>query len=223
VGANYATGPWTSDFGGASASFPTGIAYIHIVNLHQTIWNAGASGAWTNATWTDPQPPYPNYTCQAIVDTPYTVNVASAQEANSLAVSGLGNVTIGSAGALLLTTDATIANGSNLQVNGTLNAQNVSLNGSLTLAQGGSAQLADISGTGTLSVGDGLTPSHLTADSIKTNLLSMGAGSSITINPIPGGHQSAAGSITPVPEPSTIALLIAAAGIMCYRKRIYFP
>lgn len=45
VAANYATGPWTSDFGDTAASFPTGTAYIHIVNLHQTIWNAGADSA----------------------------------------------------------------------------------------------------------------------------------------------------------------------------------
>jgi hypothetical protein len=220
VAANYATGPWTSDFGDVAASFPTGTAYIHIVNLHQTIWNAGASGAWTNATWTDPQPPFPNYTCQAVVNTAYTVNVASAQEANSLAISGGGNVAIDSAGSLSLTTDATIANGSNLQVKGTLNAQNVSVNGTLTFSLGGSAQLANISGTGTLGVGDGLTPSTLTADSIQTGVLTIAAGSTVTINPIPGGPQSAARWLTPVPEPSTLALLIAAAaGIIFYLRR----
>lgn len=223
VAANYAIGPWTSDFSDVAASFPTGIAYIHIVNLHQTIWNAGASGAWTNPTWTDPQPPYPNYTCQAIVDTPYTVNVTSAQEANSLAISGGGNVAIGSAGALSLTTDASIANGSNLQVSGMLTAQNVSVNGSLTLSSGGSAQLADISGSGALSVGDGLAASILTADSIQTGALTIAAGSTVTITPIPAGPQSAARSLSPVPEPSTLALLFAAAGIVFCRKKIYFP
>ncbi len=207
-----------------AASFPAGIAYIHIVNLHQTIWNAGASGAWTNATWTDPSPPFPNYTCQAVVNTPYTVNVSSAQEANSLAISGGGKVAIGSAGSLSLTTDATIANGSNLQVNGTLNAQNVSLNGSLTFSLGGSAQLANISGTGTLGVGDGLASSLLTADSIQTGVLTIAAGSTVVIAALPGGPQSAAASLGSVPEPSTLALLIAAAaGIILYRKKIYFP
>ncbi|MGA2797513.1 MAG: PEP-CTERM sorting domain-containing protein [Thermoguttaceae bacterium] len=219
VGANYVKGPWTSDFGDTSASFPAGIAYIHIVNLHQTIWNAGASGAWTNATWTDSAPPFPNYTCQAVVDTHYTVNVTSPQEANSLAISGGGQVAIDSAGSLSLTTDATIANGSNLQVSGTLNAQNVSVNGSLTFSLGGSAQLANISGTGTLSVGDGLAPSILTADSIQTGVLSIAAGSTVTINPIPGGPLSAAPSLAPVPEPSTLALLIAAAAGIIFSLR----
>jgi hypothetical protein len=224
VGANYTTGPWTSDFGGVAASFPAGIAYIHIVNLHETKWNAGAGGAWTNSTWTDPSPPFPNYTCQAVVDTPYTVNVTSAQEANSLAISGGGNVAIGSAGSLSLATDATIANGSNLQVNGTLNAQNVSVNGTLTFSLGGSAQLANISGTGALGVGDGLAPSILTADSIQTGVLTIAAGSTVTIAALPGGPQSAAASLSSVPEPSTLALLIAAAaGIIFYRKRTNFP
>jgi hypothetical protein len=220
VGANCANGPWTSDFGGIDASFPAGIAYIHIVNLHQTIWNAGAGGAWTNSTWTDPSPPYPNYTCQAVVNTPYTVGVTTAQEANSLAISGGGKVAIGPAGSLLLTTDATIANGSNLQVNGTFHAQNISVNGTLSLSAGGSAQLANISGSGALSVGDGLASSVLAADSIQTGVLTIAAGSTVTINPIPGGPQASGSPLNPVPEPSTLALLIAAAaGIILFLRR----
>jgi hypothetical protein len=220
IGQNAQNGPWTTDFGGVSASFPTSTAYIHIVSLHQTIWNAGASGAWTNATWTSSAPPYPNYTCQAVVGTPYTVNVVSAQEANSLALSGGGNVSIGSTGSLSLTADATIDNGSNLQVKGNLNAQNVTLNGTLNFSSGGSAQLSDIFGTGTLTVGDGITSSTVSADSIQTGTLTIGAGSTITINAISGGPQSSGDSLASVPEPSTVVLLIAAAlGMFLYLRR----
>ena len=290
VGANYATGPWTSDFGDTAASFPAGIAYIHIVNLHQSVWNAGHSGAWTDATWTNPQPPFPNYTTQAIVDTAYTVNVASAQEANTLAISGGGNVAIGSAGSLAITAGLTVSTGGTLSVvsssglsaagiqlqggtisgSGTL-APAVALSGGtldtplsgdnliLSLAAGGTGGLSKtgsgtatlpsnatysgnttitagrlqlngassvlhaITGAGALGVGDGLAASILTADSIQTGVLTIAAGSTVTITPIPGGPLSAAPSLSPVPEPSTLTLLIAAAGIILYRKKTYFP
>ena len=219
VAANYDPPGYNTDFDDVLPTINAG--QIFIIALHQSVWNAAHSGNWTDATWTNPLPPFPNSTTQAVLNTPHTVNVVSPQEANSLDISGLGNVAIDSAASLSLTTDATIANGSNLQVNGTLTAQDVTLDGTLTLASGGSAQLANISGTGTLTVGDGLTPSLMTADSIKTSYYSLGAGSRVTINAISGGHQTAAGSLTPVPEPSTIALLIAAAaGIIFYRKKI---
>jgi fibronectin-binding autotransporter adhesin len=287
VGANYVSGPWTSDFGGVAASFPVGIAYIHIVNLHQTIWNAGASGAWTNATWTDPSPPYPNYTCQAVVNTPYTVSVASAQEADTLAISGGGKVAIGSGASLAITAGVTVSAGGTLSLasasglsaagislqggtisgSGTL-APAVSLSGGtldaplsgdnliLSLASGGTGGLSktglgtatllsnaaysgnttitagrlqlngpssamhSVSGAGTLGVGDGLAPSIISADSIQTGALTIAAGSIVTINALPGGPQSAASPLSPVPEPSTLALLIAAAaGIILYLRR----
>jgi fibronectin-binding autotransporter adhesin len=288
VGANYATGPWTSDFGSTAASFPAGIAYIHIVDLHQSVWNAGASGAWTNATWTNPQPPFPNYTTQAIVNTAYTVNVTSAQEANSLAISGGGNVAIGSAGSLAITAGLTVSTGGTLSVASTsgLSAAGIQLQGGtisgsgtlapavalsggtldtplsgdnliLSLAAGGTGGLSKtgsgtatllssatysgnttitagrlqlngassvlhaITGAGTLGVGNGLASSTLTADSIQTGALSVAAGSTVTIAPIPGGPQSSAPSLSSVPEPSTLTLLIAAAaGILFYRKKI---
>jgi hypothetical protein len=46
------------------------------------------------------------------------------------------------------------------------------------------------------------------------------AGSTVTINPISGGPLSATRWLAPVPEPSTLALLIAAAtGIIFYLRR----
>jgi hypothetical protein len=216
VGANDVDGPWNTDFTTVSAAFSP-IASIHIVNLHTTTWNAGNSGAWTDTTWTDPQPPFPNYTAQAIVNTSYTVNVASAQEANSLALSNGGQVAISSAGSLSLTTNATIANGSNLQVAGSLNAQDITLNGSLDVAAGGSAHVANISGTGTLVVGDGTAASILTADSINIGTLTLGIGSKIVIAPLPGGPQAGSNSLTVVSEPSSLMLLgVFAIGLLTY-------
>jgi autotransporter-associated beta strand protein len=287
VGANYTTGPWTSDFADVSASFPTGIAYIHIVSLHETKWNAGASGAWTDATWTSSAPPYPNYTCQAIVDTPYTVSVASAQEADSLAISGGGKVAIGSGGGLTVTEGVTVSSGGTLAVasgaalsaagiqldggtlsgtgtitpavsvnGGTLNTPNLSDNmvlsaavtgtggltktGSGTVTLSGNATYAgdtviaagrlqlnglnstlhSITGAGTLGVGNGVTSSIVTADSIQVGTLSIGAGTTLTINALSGGPQSGGDSLASVPEPSTVVLLIAAAlGVFLYLRR----
>ncbi len=243
VAANVSGGPWDTDFAGTAASFPPADFYIQIVSLHQSIWNAGHDGAWTDATWTNPQPPFPNYTTQAAVDTPYTVNVALAQEADSLALSGGGKVQIGSAGSLALSADSTIALGSDLQVAGILNAHNLTLGGTLSLTSGGSVHAANISGSGSVTVGNGAKPSLLTADSIQVGTLTVAAGSTVVINPLPGGPLAGdalaglalVGSALPggsssgalagnaassVPEPSTISLLIAAVlGMFICRKR----
>ena len=68
-----------------------------------------------------------------------------------------------------------------------------------------SAAMCDISG-GTLIVGDGATAASLTADSIAVDTLTIAAGSTFTISPIPGGPLS--DSLLPVPEPSTWGLIL---------------
>jgi hypothetical protein len=94
------------------------------------------------------------------------------------------------------------------------------LNGTLNFSSGGSDQLANISGTGTLGVGDSVTSSIVTADSIQIGSLSIGAGSTITINALSGGPQSGGDSLASVPKPSTVVLLIAAAlGVFLYLRR----
>jgi fibronectin-binding autotransporter adhesin len=70
-----------------------------------------------------------------------------------------------------------------------------------------------ISGTGTTSV---LASAHLTADSIVQGTLSIGAGGVVTIRETTGG------SASPVPEPSTVVLLVAGvAGLLAlsWRRR----
>jgi PEP-CTERM motif len=70
--------------------------------------------------------------------------------------------------------------------------------------------LHTISGIGTLVVGNGLTASLLTADSINISTLTISAGSAVTINPIPGGPVSISTPLNPVPEPSTLLILLSA-------------
>src|SRR3989304_6203921 len=102
VGENVDGGPWTTDFAGVLASFNSSNDWIEIIGLHQMKWNAASNGNWTNATWTGSPPPFPNYTANAVVDTSYTVNVTSTQEANSLALSSGGKVSLGSTGSLAI-------------------------------------------------------------------------------------------------------------------------
>jgi autotransporter-associated beta strand protein len=61
----------------------------------------------------------------------------------------------------------------------------------------------DISGTGTTEVSSG----QLTATSISQNTLTIGAGSTVTIAPIPGGPLAEPGTLSGVPEPSSLVLL----------------
>ncbi|MGD0384423.1 MAG: PEP-CTERM sorting domain-containing protein, partial [Thermoguttaceae bacterium] len=80
--------------------------------------------------------------------------------------------------------------------------------------------LHSITGAGTLGVGNGVTSSIVTADSIQVGTLSIGAGTTLTINALSGGPQSGGDSLASVPEPSTVVLLIAAAlGVFLYLRR----
>jgi beta-glucanase (GH16 family) len=81
-----------------------------------------------------------------------------------------------------------------------------------------SASLHDITGTGTLTVGNGTEAANLTVDTIAVGVLTIAAGSKLTIRPIPGGPLS--GAIQPVPEPSQLILIFfAAAGFLLFYQR----
>jgi autotransporter-associated beta strand protein len=80
----------------------------------------------------------------------------------------------------------------------------------------GTKHIGTLTGTGTTSLS---ASTHLTATSVFQNTLNMGAGSTLTITAIPGGYQGM-GQISPVPEPSTWAMLmLAAMGLGIYRRR----
>ena len=269
VAANYSAPGFNTDFGSVVPTINNG--WIVITNLRNLTWNASASGVWTATTWDGALPAYPtcpNYTSNAIVNTPYTVNVASSQEANSLAISGGGQVTIGSAGSLAITAGLTVSAGGTLAVSSTsgLSAAGIQLNGGtisgsgtlapavalsggtlntpnggddllLSLAVGGTGGLTktgsgtatilnnaayagattisagclqlegpdstlhSVTGTGTLAVGNGSAASILTADSIQVGVLTLTAGSTVTINALPGGPSPAARRLLPFPSP----------------------
>ncbi len=99
---------------------------------------------------------------------------------------GAGNLTKTNAGALIL-------DGSVLSIGST------SIAGGSLQVDSLSTAMHDITGDGALIVGDGSVASELWADYIALDLLSVAAGSTITINPILGG--TLAGIMYPVPEP----------------------
>jgi autotransporter-associated beta strand protein len=103
----------------------------------------------------------------------------------------------------------TIVNDGELIMNGAVvSIGSASILGGSLQVNSPSAAMHDITG-GTLIVGDGSAAASLTADSIAVGTLTVSAGSTITISPIPGGPLS--DFLLPVPEPSTWGLILFAA------------
>jgi fibronectin-binding autotransporter adhesin len=85
----------------------------------------------------------------------------------------------------------------------------------------GTTALAAVSGTGNLTIGDGIVGNTVSVASVNVGTLNVGDGSTVVIRPLPGGPL-AGGGLTAVPEPGTLALLsIAAMGLIgaAWRKR----
>ncbi len=91
----------------------------------------------------------------------------------------------------------------------------------LTPPSSSSDNLHAVTGVGTLVVGSATIESILTADSISIGTLTIGPGSTVTINALPGGPASISTPFSPVPEPSTALLLLPAAlfGVLYHRHK----
>ena len=98
-------------------------------------WNGVSNGNWTDAQWTGSSLPYPNNMANAIVNTPYVVQVTSGQAANALAISQGGQVAVATGASLSVSTDTSVTGGGTLSVdpNGALLT-----GGTMTLDTGGS-------------------------------------------------------------------------------------
>ena len=149
----------------------------------------------------------------AILDT-NTMNIILA---NPVGNSGTGGLTKAGSGILTLNavntyTGDTIISGGTLELASTgqiATAANVSTTDPTAtfLVDSGTAQtVGNISGVGNTVLADG---GHLTASSVSQGVLTLGLGATLSIAPIPGGP-AAIGLPVPVPEPSSIILLIAA-------------
>jgi polygalacturonase len=86
----------------------------------------------------------------------------------------------------------------------------------------------NITGTGSLTLSGGISGAHtvnvqggnLTVASINVSTLTIASGLTVTIQPIPGGHQASNENLQSVPEPSTLALLgIIIIGLLAYHWR----
>jgi fibronectin-binding autotransporter adhesin len=147
----------------------------------------------------------------------------SGSSTPTITITGGDATTAASLTAVLADNDAT--GGLTKQGLGTLTLTGNLTYGGTTDIQAGKLQintavvsLAAITGNGELGVG---ASTALTATSVEVGTLTLGTGSVLTIAAIPGGP-SAGGSISPVPEPSTITLLaLAGIGLViaAWRKR----
>lgn len=196
--------------------------------LHEMTWNAGHDGDWTDRTWTGfLPPPYPNGLADVIVDTPSTVTVTFDQEANSLSVSDGGQVTIRDGSSLQITTDVEVGSGGTLEINGSLTAEIINIEGTLTagdlslgdatlyVTNGGTVTMENLTGNGSVVVGGG--SSTLTAGSISVSTLTIGASGRTAMQPPALEEGGTSSSVAP--EPTSWILLLTAAGLLLARRR----
>jgi autotransporter-associated beta strand protein len=134
-------------------------------------WNKAGNGNWMDAQWTGSPPPYPVSSVAAVINTPRTVTVDAAQQANWLEVSGSGTVSLTSSGTLALPSGLSLTTG-----------------GSVTVASGGSLAVGTytfnggtLSGTGTIRGSTVTTPN---------------AADTLTLQGVTGGALIKAGSGT---------------------------
>ncbi len=112
-------------------------------------WIGAANGIWTDSHWSTSVRPFPNSTTNAIVASPYIIQVTSAQTANWLSISQGGQVSVGAGTSLSVAT--------NTQVFG----------GTLNVASSGSFSTA---GTLTLDSGGSITGGPITAAAYQFNI-----------------------------------------------------
>jgi hypothetical protein len=160
---------------------------IYITNHHGMDWNANQNGDWTDAKWNGTPSTFPDYTVNTTIGKPYTVTVRNVQETNSLTLGNNAKLVVSNDPAnpqnsLTAYGGTTINSGSQVEVDGTLNAQNMSLQGTLTVTGGGKAVAGAITGNGAISVGGGSGTSTLTTTSLTANTLTIGGFHSLNWN-----------------------------------------
>jgi hypothetical protein len=181
--------------------FPTILdGTIYITDYRALKWSADANGNWTDPVWNGSPPVFPDYTANATIDKPYMVAVRNVQETNSLTLKNGAELLIDNDSAYLQNSltvygATAIDVGSRIEVKGTLNTRNISLQGLLQVIDGGTVAANVIEGQGAIEVGDGSGSSALNAMSIAANSLAIGGTDFLASN---SSHE--------VPEPGTFHL-----------------
>jgi len=190
-------------------------------------WTGNSGGNWTSAQWTNVGKPYPDSTTDAVVQTPYVVEVTSAQAANSLEISNGAEVSVGSGASLSVTSSTSVTSNGILAVdpNGAF-----STGGTLTLDSGGSLVggpitaaayelnagevSANLSGTGGLTKDTGGTTILSGSDTYAgSTLVNSGTLVATNASALPNGTSLAIGAGgTFVFDPSQTASSVVAAG-----------
>jgi autotransporter-associated beta strand protein len=136
-----------------------------------------------------------------------TINTQGYPVTFSSTVTGTGGLT--KTGTGILTFSSTV----NYSGNTTISAGTLKFLGSTSV-------VGDITGTGTLVVGNGTSFSSLTADSISVGTLNIGVSTTAATSSLSEGSQSLNTDLAAVPEPSTAFLLLMAGLIaVAYHKR----
>jgi len=157
---------------------------IRVWNLHTLTWSKNANGNWTETgSWTATPGGYlahsPNITVNAVIDTPYQVNLNGTGAANSIMVSS-GDLEV--SGSLQATTGLTVQS-----------------NGIVNLAAGSTLTSPSVTVT---------TGGQLTVPSLTANSLTVLSGGLVTISGLSAGSALSNPLTAPVPEPSTLLMLI---------------
>ena len=93
-------------------------------------------------------------------------------------ITGAGGLTCPGPGTVIITSSSVNYGGSTTINSGTLQ---------INSPAGATVALHAVSGSGTLGIGDNTVATSVTADSVNVNTLTLGVGTTLTINAIPGG------------------------------------
>jgi endonuclease/exonuclease/phosphatase family metal-dependent hydrolase len=147
-----------------------------------------------------------------------TSTTISSTEGYSLTLDNNGTVsTINVAGNQTISAPLVLDNDATITGTGTLNLTG-GISGPHTLNMTSGTLTASNISIDKLIIGS-TTPAQITVDSIDGNTLCMAANSTLTIRAIPGGPLAGVKLLSPVPEPSTWAMIILAVmGLYVYRR-----
>jgi uncharacterized repeat protein (TIGR01451 family) len=94
----------------------TGTDLTAIVSPHSMTWIGPANGDWNSSNWSNSPPSAPNALIDAVVNSAANVTVNAPQEANSLAISNGGQITIAAGASLSITGDVSLDSGAEISL-----------------------------------------------------------------------------------------------------------